>query len=390
MVIEQALAGLNQTVPSRLRIQRRDLDFRFIDELSQATIASAIPTLTLNNRNAVLRVVRGLELLERSLPGNFDPTSDNIAIIEERWIAGDWRDFPLGMFRLELGDTRTSRDGQPVIECEAYDLATILTESGPSATYLIAQGTNYGTAIETILTLNGLASDLAPVTATLPVDQRWAAYPETTWWQVIHDLADGINYRTPWPNMQGRFVWSPKDVDPSQASANVTITDEQEPRMIADTEYRKRQRAGTIANRSVVLIDDPFHPDFPYRTFSENADPTSPVSTASRPERLIEVRWDTMPVSSRCILDETTADLIAETVLRDEAAQYQTATLTTLPDPRRGAHEYYRLTVTEKDGTYIEQGTLWRVVSWHRELVPGGRHTHELERVRPIALTGGS
>lgn len=387
------LSGLRGPVPVRFSWQRRTTGYQFRDSLSEAgaVLASQAPRLDLDNGRAVLRSIRGIELRASALEGlpggPFDPTADQVAVVEQRYLLGAWRDFPLGLFRLELGDTRYGRDGEPVVECDAADLATVLTESGPSATHTVGAGTGYRAAAMAVLGARGLAHDLAAVAAVLPVTQSWPPYPETTWWQVLHDLADGINYRTPWPDAQGRFLWRAQDVDPSQAVEAVTYTDEDEPRLIdGDTPYRRRQRAGTLRNRAVVLIDDPLHPDFPVRVVRENADPASPVSTAHRPERQCEVRWDSRPVSTRTILDEATAADIAVTLLRLEAARYRTATLTTLPDPRRDAHEHYRLRVTHPDGSAVEDGTLWRVARWSRDLTPGGRHTHELEHVSPVAV----
>lgn len=392
-IIAEGLSGLRSPVPTRFKWERRTLGYQFRDSLSEAgaVLASTAPALALDNDRAVLRSIRGIELLESALTnlpgGPFDPTADHIAVIEQRYILGSWRDFPLGLYRLEVGDTRYGRDGEPVVECDAADLATILTESGPSASYTVAATTNYRTAAAAVLALLGLAHDLSAVTAELPTTQGWPPYPETTWWQVLHDLADGINYRTPWPDTQGRFVWRAQDVDPAQATEAVTYTDEDEPRLIdGDTPYRRRQRAGTLRNRAVVLIDDPFHPAFPARIVRENADPESPISTAYRAERQLEVRWDSRPVSTRTVLDADTAADIAETLLRREAARHRTATLSTLPDPRRDAHEYYRLRITHPDGEPVEDGTLWRVVRWSRDLAPGGRHTHELEHVAPVTL----
>ena len=289
--IAQGLSGLRGTVPTRFVWQRRTLDYQFRDSLSDAgaVLASRAPRLELDNDRSVLRSIRGIELRESALadlPGGlFDPTADSVAVVEQRYILGAWRDFPLGLFRLELGDTRYGTDGEPVVECDAADLGMILTESGPSATYTVASGTDYGTATIAVLNALGLVHDLSMVGLMLPTVQSWPPYPETSWWQVLRDLADGVNYRTPCPNAQGRFVWAPQDVDPSLATEAVVYSDADEPRLIeGDTPYRRRQHAGTLRNRVVVLIDDPLHPDFPTRVVRENADPASPISTANRPE----------------------------------------------------------------------------------------------------------
>lgn len=388
--VADALAGLRGPVPVRFAWQRRTLAYQFIDTISQATVATAAPRLDLDNDRAVLRSLRGIELLESALSalpgGPFDPTSDNVAVVEQRYIVGQWRDFPLGVYRLEVGDTCYGADGVPVLECAAADLATILTESGPSTSYTVSSATSYQAAVAAVIEGRGLVHGLEAVAATLPTDVTWPPYPETTWWQVVHDLADGINYRTPWPDPTGRFVWRAQDVDPSQATPAATYTDADEPRLVdGDTPYRRRQSAGSLANVAAVLIADPTHPDFGY-VLRENADPTSPISTAHRPERRVEVRADSRPASTRAVLDVATAAGIAEARLRREAGRFHTARLTTLPDPRRGAHEYYRLRIRQTNGEPVEDGTLWRVARWSRELAPGGRHRHELERVTPVTL----
>lgn len=380
--IADAISGRYGVVASRFVYQRRTAAYGFIDAITPAVIADASPTLDLDNDRAVLRSVRGIELLESALPADFDPTRDHIAIVEELLVGAEWVPFPLGLFRLDVGDTRYGKDDQPIIECDAADLGSVTTESGPSVTYVIPQGTGYRAAVIAVLDGLGLSHDLAPVSAVLPTAQMWPAWPETTWQQVLHDLADGINYHDPWPNHRGTFVWAPWPEDPSTVAPATDYRDDVEPRLIdGESDYRRQQDAGRLANRCVVVIDDPTHPAYPVYVMRENADPTSPISSAARPERPLELTWDSAPRSTRCILGTSTAASVAATVLRHEAARYRTATLETLPDPRRGAHEYYRLSLGG-----VESETLWRVARWSRQLSEGGRHTHELQQVTPVAL----
>ena len=53
-----------------------------------------------------------------------------------------------------------------------------------------------------------------------------------------------------------------------------------------------------------------------------------------------------------------------------------------IPDPRREAHETFRLCVDD-----IEVGTLWRSMSWAIDLTPGGRMVHGLGRAEAIDIT---
>lgn len=382
--VAEGLAGLRGSQFVAYRFERRDTDYRFIDDISAAHFAGT-GTWQLDNDAAVLRVVRGLTLNRDFLPGDFNPTQDNVAIIEQRVIDGQDVDFPLGLFRLQMGEEEFTRGYDQFITCDAMDVSFGLTTSKPEAV-TVAASTDYAAAAAAQITALGFAHELTPVALDTPVETRWA--PLTSRWTVMHDLADGINYRTPWPDTRGRFVWKPQDLDPSAVSPAVHYRDDDVtgPLMVVDP-YRRRLEATERDNRAAVLIDNFEHPDYPYMALRENADPTSPVSTANREAVTQEVRWDSRPRSTRCVLDDDTADAIATTYLRAEAMRYETATLQTLPDPRRGAHEYYRLTLTNRDGSYVEAGTLWRVARMTRPLTPGGRMTHEIQRVLPVAIT---
>lgn len=397
--VAMGLSGVFGPAPTRLIVERRTLDYRYRDSLTAVgAVLDGNMNLSLDNSRAVLRSVRGIELRESLLgdltAGTFDPTTDNVAIREERLIDGEWVVFPLGLYRLEIGDTRYDRDGEPIIECQAHDVGLILTGSGPTSTYTIPAGTSYYTAATTILDALGLAHDLSDPGKMLPVTVPWPRWPATSWYRILKDLADGLNYRAPWPSTQGRFQWAPWEVDLTTAAAAVTYGDTAEPRFVAGGEpYRRRQQAGTLANVVVVPIDHPDHPDSGEMLRRANADPASPVSTVHRPARPLELRYDSAPVATRCMLDVDTARDVADTLLGLEAARYGTATLTTLSDPRRGAHEYCRVTLTHPDGSPIEANTLWRVASWSRDLRTGGLMTHQLERVAPVTVTdaeGGS
>ena len=141
----------------------------------------------------------------------------------------------------------------------------------------------------------------------------------------------------------------------------------------------------------VVLIDDPrrymdgVFDD--YRFYKKtNADATSPLATtnplaAPRGEVIMVVDSDSNP-STKTILNAATANNIAEWALERAAGEFFKATLHTLPDPRRDAHEWYNLNI---DG--VEDNTLWRVISWTRQLSLEGAHQHTLAKATELIIT---
>ena len=379
--IAAALSGVDSAVPVRFSWQRRTLLNQFRDDISVAVYDDTVPRLTLDNSRAVLRDIARISFRLNDLPGDFNPDSDIVAVVEQRFILGEWRDFPLGLFRLDVGETIYGEDGAPVVECDASDLASLLVESGPSTPYTVAASTNYSTAARAVFDALGLAHTLPDVTAVTPLVHTWPPYPETTWFDVLSDLYAGINHWPPWPNAEGRFI-TRAIVDPSTELAAVTYRDDAEPRLVdGETPYRRRDEVGTIANQCVVVIDDPRHPAFGFE-LRENADAASPVSTVHQPARQERIDYDSAP-STKAILNGATAGTIAATRLQYAAAGYRTARLSTFADPRRDAHEFYSL---DLDG--IEDGTLWMAQSWSRDLDSSGTTMeHRISRVDAVTVT---
>ena len=388
--LDLGLAGYpHQTIPVRWRWQRRSLAYNLIDDISTAISVESPSSLILDNDGEITHTIRGIELIESRLPSDFDPVSDNIALVEQRYIQGTWRDFPLGLFRLIIGDVQYSEDGDPLTQCDGADLNYILTQSGPEEPYTVPSGTAYKTAIETILTARGLNSRLSDLASTTPLVHTWAPWPETSWYDIIRQLSDGVHYTTPYTNFIGRYIWKPRAVIESAA---VTYSDSDEPRMIeSSTPYLKGQEVGQLPNVAVVLIDDPrrymdgVFDD--YRFYKKtNADATSPLATtnplaAPRGEVIMVVDSDSNP-STKTILDAATANNIADWTLDRAGGEFFKATLHTLPDPRRDAHEWYNLDI---DG--VEDNTLWRVISWTRQLSLEGAHRHTLAKATELTIT---
>jgi hypothetical protein len=388
--IAEGLAGYpRQSVPVRWQWQRRTLSYGFIDDISTAVNADVAPTLSLNNDGEIVRIIRGIELFESRLPSDFDPVSDNVALIEQRYIQGAWQSFPLGLFRLLIGEIRYDEDDEPLIESDGADLNYLLTQSGPNEPYTVASGTSYKTAIETILTDRGINHMLSDLATNTPLVHTWAPWPETSWYDIIRHISDGIHYVTPYSSPTGIYLWKERNVIETAATV---YSDVDEPRLIESASpYRKGQEVGQLPNVAVVLIDDPRrYNDGTFNDFGfykrTNDDPTSALATtnpiaAPRGEVIEVIDSDSNP-STKVIFSDLTADIIAEWVLQRAEGEFFKSTLHTLPDPRRGAHEWYTLNIGG-----VEDSTLWRVISWTRQLSRSGDHRHTLAKAVEVILT---
>lgn len=93
-----------------------------------------------------------------------------------------------------------------ILEADAFDQNVLLANHSFAARYSVAAGTNYITAIQTVLTTVGFAASqftLTPTSLTLPAAREWDA--GTSALQVINDLLQAINYQLSGGNARFRF-----------------------------------------------------------------------------------------------------------------------------------------------------------------------------------------
>lgn len=86
------------------------------------------------------------------------------------------------------------------------------------------------------------------------------------------------------------------------------------------------------------------------------------------------------------ILDTATAEAFAEYELLWSALIAERAELPTFFDPRREAHEYYSLDMTDPSGDVIEEEQLFGVIGWSFDLRPGAIMRHIIGRARELDI----
>ena len=382
--VADAIAGRFGPVPVRWRFDWRSHDYDFLGDVTPAVMwpeggdgpGISPPVLELDNDRAVTRTCQ-LTLDPALLPGGFDAAADDVAIVEERLILGEWVEFPQGLYHLDVARERYA-EGRDLIEARGSDLTlNHLVNATTQTPYTVAAATNYITAAETILAARGLEHSIGAVGSVTPYAHTWG--PGVSWWEVLADLMAGINRYPVWPDALGVFTTRER-IDPSTETANITYQDTAEPRMLrAASPFAKATDAGRYPNKAVVVIDDPRHSDIGFE-LRENTDAGSPVSTANQDENLVKINGGTRP-STKAILDAATAGAIGEFVLRDAASRALTADFETFADPRIGAREAFTIDI---DG--VESSTLWISRSWSRRLAPGAPMRHRISRADSVTI----
>lgn len=370
--IEDALSGRSGPVRLSYRFEQRSTSYAFIADLTAAVEAAEI---TLDNNRTVIRTAT-FTLKPESLPEEFDPAADYVAVIA-RLLVPVYRpgtslqppgydiltnDISMGLFRLDVPRRHYEANGRTVWEVEASDLTGRLITAKTATPYLVASGTNYITAVETIFDLIGFEHDFPAVGDVTPVAFAWA--PGTSYAQIVNDLLFGINFYPAWPDNTGIFT-SRERIDPVSETPAVVYSTNAEPRLVTSPFERLEDRT-RFPNQVVVIIDDPRRTaEYALRV---NDDPDSPISVYS-----LGVTNFAPELSGGRVVDLPTAQEIADFELKNYSAESLVGALRTFPDPRRSPQETYQITIES-----VETASRWKVQGWQLNLTNGTEMEHAM------------
>lgn len=275
--VADALSGRYGAVDLRFRYSRRTRANEFIDDLDAVV---GYGSISLDNTRAVMRDLK-VTLKSSLLPADFALGSDIVGVAVEVYVpqVQQWVSMQVGLFLLDAGEThiRGALAGNELIPAVGGDLAMLLIGSVRTAATTVTAGTNYVTAVETILARHGLAYSIPATTDVVPHDLTWPA--GTNEWVICRDLLIGINYFPLWFTATG-VAKSKVRVSPSDETAAVIYQNTAEPRMVSGLDDYVSGIDRKPVNRASVIIDDPRNADFGY-VAAENADTAAPNSTAS-------------------------------------------------------------------------------------------------------------
>lgn len=364
--INDALGGCDGPVVIRHRFEWWR-DFVSIQDVSTAVESAQIQ---LDNNRAVTRTAQFTLRPERLPATDFSTEHNHIAAFAELNVGGTWVRFPLGVFHLDSTTERILPNHQEVWEASAMDVAGHLWEHEFSEPYTVPAGTNYVEAAEAICRLIGLPTDIFPTAFVTPSAFTWPS--GTAYGAVVNDLLLGINYYPIWASSSG-LLRSRERLDPFFETPAVTYTTEEVPRLIRSPFSRLRE-SGRYINRALVTVGDPARTALSMRVTNDDSD--SIVSTVNKGAITVQNQ------TGDRIVNTTMMGEVGASIVRDAAVKAQGASLKTHPDPRRDAHEFYTITIDNR-----EEATPWRAESWTYSCETGKDMDHRIGRAERVDVT---
>lgn len=194
----------------------------------------------------------------------------------------DWLEWPLGIFIL----SSPKKQDNIIItrEVEAYDLSQILIDDKFADRYAINAGTNYITAIKSLLEGAGITKiNIAATDKTLSTAREFEI--GTTKLSAINKLFSEINYTQIIVDEYGYFVSSPYR-SPSDRVAEYTYKDDS--MSIMAQGVSEELDLFNVPNKWVAVLSNPELE--PLSSVYENNNPNSITSTVSRGRTIVDFR----------------------------------------------------------------------------------------------------
>lgn len=311
--------------------------------------------------------------------GDIDFTSDRIqplvdvlvpkGILSGQPAAEGWVTFALGVFLLSTPRRKSDESGAIIREVEAYDQNQVLLDDKVDGRYLITAGTNFITAVSTILTSAGIdpsRQNLVATAKTLPVDREWDG--GTSKLRIINDLLNALNYTSLWFDGEGYAVASPY-VLPAQAPPEYTYQDDAlSVTLLGSVEHEADMFS--VPNKWVFVVSQADRPEL--KSVYENTNANSPTSTVSRGRTIVEYR----EVDAA---DQAALDGLVRRAANDATNIFEHVRWSSLLMPFHNHLDNYTLI-----DTTLGINAVFRETSWSMDLRPDGVMSHECRRTITI------
>lgn len=196
---------------------------------------------------------------------------------------GKWVEWSLGIFILS-SPNRSVANGIVFREIEAYDGLIILKDDKFLSRYTIAEGTNYITAINDILSSSGITKiNIENNDANLKRAKEFE--PGTEKLKAANDLLTEINWTTLWVDEQGYYT-SSRYRSPADRPSEYDYFDNEISIIASDME--EELDLVNVANSWVVVASNP--EEEPLTANYTNENPDSPTSTINRGRTIVDYR----------------------------------------------------------------------------------------------------
>lgn len=311
------------------------------------------------------------QLAGATLPGRF------VGVEAELLVGTETVTYPRGLYRLSSHARLNLGEGDNgTAEVVGLDPSVVLLEARGTP-YSIPVGTNYVTAVTTILNLVGLTRfSITPSTAVFPANITYP--PATPYLSIVNDILEGINYWPLWFSMDGT-AYSTYRGNPETTTFDVDVVYSQD--------------------EPVFPIGEPFNRESDWERVPNEV--TVTIETIERPPDGRTARNETTPPNGTQLLGEVinekrVADTALDGAMLAELAVWyvvEARSLATIvrmriqPDLRRDPTRALReIASLELDQWFEAAGSeptrrWWHILSWTHDMSAPGQ---------PMELTLGS
>jgi len=277
----------------------------------------------------------------------------------------DGIEFKYGVYRIGTCSERYDTAGVKYLAIESYDRGFLLTQYKTESVLHIAAGTNYISAVESLLAEAGISLVISmPTAATLQTDREdWDV--GTKHIEIVNQLLSEINYDNVWFNSDGYAVLNPY-VAPSADRINHTYDGTTELSVLV----RECDSETDIFDKPNVFIAVVSNADLdePMIAKAENNNPLSVLSTVSRGMRVPQVH----KVDN--IASQTELQACIDNIRDQSMSGTETATIKTAIMPGHGIGDVIALNHPNIQGIFKES-------SWYIIMAAGQMMTHKIKRV---------
>ena len=304
--------------------------------------------------------------LKMSLQGTFYRPKKAVNFLTDRIRAVlniNGTDYNKGVFIVTTSEEMGGTGGERM-NIEAYSVLYLAQRSKLEGVYTIPAGTNYISAIQTLLLESGITEYVAEETSLVMATDRQDWEEGTPRLEVINELLAEINYNSAWPDLDGR-VHLMKYTPPS--NANIKHTYRAGEYSVLTPEYKASTDLFGKPNVFKCICDNP-DLEAPLVAVAVNDDPNSQFSTVTLGARVLHMeRVDNVPDLET--LQERADNLRIQSLQTTQEVEFTTALM-----PGHETYDTVALDNGEITGIYTE-------TEWRATMDATGLMVHRAKRV---------
>ena len=304
--------------------------------------------------------------IKTSLHGSFLPAPEADWLVDEirPELILDGVAHPLGIY-LPASVRDEENETQRGATIEAYDRCWRVKDTATESILSLAAGTNYLTAVKTLLAGCGIALIVETPTSATLAERREDWDVGTSYLKIINELLSEINYNPLWFDASGAAILEPASVPTAEHIEHTLDASNVESLLLPSL---SRETDVYSAPNVFLCICSNADKSGPMWAVSENANPQSPLSIMRRGRRIVRtVRVNN--IASQAELQAYADRLRNESMISGETVIVKTALL-----PGFGVADVTALHFGDLNAVCLEQ-------AYEMELRVGGSMTHTLKKV---------